>query len=473
VNSGGPLDAVVVGAGPNGLAAAVELARNGCSVLVCEASETIGGGARTQELTLPGFHHDVCSAIHPLGVASPFFESLSLDVDWVQPKAPLAHPLDDGTAVMLQGSIEDTAAGLGADSGRYQRLVRWLVKRRDEILETTLSPFVPRPRRPVAGAMYGALVLASAVSGGRALLRTERARALIAGTAAHAMLPLRSVPAHGLWPLFHMCAHTTGWPMPRGGSQAIPDALAVKLRSLGGEIECGRPVRSLADLPPSRVALFDVTPKQLARITGDALPSRYLGRLESFRYGPGVFKIDYALDAPIPWKAPEAAEAGTLHIGGTYGEVAASEKDAVRGRHSDRPWVIVGQQSLFDPTRAPAGKHTAWMYCHVPHGSTKDMTGTVEDQIERFAPGFRDIVLARATKSPADLEGYNENYVGGDIAGGWSNLRQFIMRPVPGLRPYQTPNPRLFLCSSSTPPGPGVHGMCGYHAARAALRELA
>jgi phytoene dehydrogenase-like protein len=466
-------DAIVVGSGPNGLAAAVEIARNGHKVLVLEAARTIGGGTRTKELTLPGFRHDVCSAIHPTGAASPYFRKLGLDIDWIHPEIDSAHPLDDGTAVLLQRSIDATADTLDArDRKRYARLMRTIVRRAEKLLVATQSPVVPFPRHPFLLGPFGALTALSAVTDGKALFKGSRARALAAGTAAHTFLEIGTIPAHGLWLLFHLCAHTTGWPFPRGGSQAVADALGAKVRSFNGEIVCGHRVGSLRDLPPAKVILFDTTPKQLVDIAGDALPWRYRKALLRFRYGPGTFKIDYALDGPIPWKASEASRAGNLHLGGTYEEIAASESAVWRGNVPEKPWVIVAQQSVFDDTRAPAGKHTAWTYCHVPSGATVDMTDAIESQIERFAPGFRDLVLARAVSGPADLENYNENYIGGDIAGGLSNLGQFFIRPVKRLNPYTTPNPRLFLCSSSTPPGAGVHGMCGYHAARAALRRL-
>lgn len=464
-------DAVIVGAGPNGLAAAVEIARAGRSVLVLEATETVGGGSRSAELTEPGFVHDVCSAIHPLGAASPFFRRLPLDFEWVHADVPLAHPLDDGTAVVLSRSVGDTAAGLGADATRYVKLMGRLVQHADDIVEGLLSP-LRVPRHPLLVGRFGVLSALSAASDGRRLLRTDRARALIAGTAAHPMIPLRSLPAHALWLLFHLCAHTTGWPMARGGSQAIADALAAYLRSLGGQIQCGRRLTAMRELPPCRAVLFDLTPRQVLEITGDELPARYRRRLGKFRYGPGVFKIDYALAGPIPWKSPDVGRAGTVHLGGTYEEIAHSENIVAQGSHPERPWVIVAQQSLFDSSRAPAGKHTAWTYCHVPSGSTVDMTVAVEDQIERFAPGFRDVVIARTVRTPADLERYNENYVGGDIAGGLASVRQFFARPVARLNPYTTPNPRIFFCSSSTPPTAGVHGMCGYWAAKAALQRM-
>jgi phytoene dehydrogenase-like protein len=471
--SGPSYDAVVVGSGPNGLAAAIEIARTGKSVLVLEAADTIGGGCRSAPLTDPGYVHDVCSAIHPTGAASPYFRTLPLDIDWIHPDFAAAHPMDDGTAVTLSRSISDTAAGLGDDATRYVKLMGRLVENADKIIPALQGPVIPIPKHPLLVTRFGMLTARSALSNAKALLRTNRARALIAGTAAHPMLPLRTLPAHGVWLLFHLCAHTTGWPFPRGGSQAIPDALAKYLRSLGGEIECGRRVASLRDVPSSRAVLFDLTPRQIVDIAGEELPRLYRRRLSRFKYGPGVFKVDYALSEPVPWKAAECTRAGTVHLGGTYEEIAASEAAVAMGRHPDRPWVIVAQQSVFDETRAPRGKQTLWTYCHVPSGSTVDMTECLENQIERFAPGFRDTIVARSVKTPADLEAYNENYIGGDIAGGLSNLRQFFTRPIVKVNPYATPNPRLFICSSSTPPGAGVHGMCGYHAARSALKTLA
>jgi phytoene dehydrogenase-like protein len=465
-------DAVVVGAGPNGLSAAVELASSGRSVVVLEAQPTIGGGTRTQELTLPGFKHDVCSAVHPMGIASPFFDKIGLDIDWVFPDADVAHPLDDGGAAILERSVEATAEGLAPDAHRYRRLMDALLPRRDDLLDATQSPALPFPKHPLLLAAFGALTTMSALTDAKFLFRGERARALVSGSAAHTTVPIGSIPGHGLWLLFHICAHTTGWAFPKSGSHAITDALATRLRSLGGEIVCGQPVRSLTDVPDSKVVLFDTTPKQLIAIAGDQLSVRYRTRLERFRYGPGVFKIDYALDGPMPWKASDASRAGVVHLGGTYEEVAESERAVNRGEHPERPWVIVGQQSLFDDTRAPAGKHTLWTYCHVPNGSTVDMTDALEGQLERFAPGFRDLVLAKSVRRPMDLERENENYIGGDIAGGFSDLRQFFTRPIPKFDPYATTNPRLFLCSSSTPPGAAVHGMCGYWAARSALKRF-
>lgn len=461
-----------MGAGPNGLSAAITIAASGNSVLVVEAADTVGGGSRSAQLTQAGFVHDVCSAVHPLGAASPYLRTLPLDMEWIHPDIPLAHPLDDGSAVTLQRSLSDTAAGLGDDATVYVKMMGRLVEHSEELIEALQSPVLPFPQHPFRMARMGLLTATSAFSDGKRLLRTKRARALISGTAAHACLPIDTLPAHGIWLLFHMCAHTTGWPIARGGSQAIADALAGHLRELGGTIECGRRITSMRELPSSRIVLFDLTPRQVVSIAGDELSSRYRRRLSKFRYGPGVFKIDYALDEPVPWTATEARRAGTVHVGGTYEEVAESEETVAKGGHPARPWALVAQQSLFDDTRAPAGKHTLWAYCHVPSGSTVDMTNPLEDQLERFAPGFRDVVRARHVTFPADLERYNENYIGGDIAGGLSDIKQFFTRPLVSLHPYRTPNPKIFLCSSSTPPGAGVHGMCGHHAARAALRRL-
>ncbi len=465
-------DAIVVGSGPNGLAAAIALVRAGCSVLVLEAAETVGGGTRTAELTLPGFRHDVCSAIHPLGLGSPYLRTLPLEehgLEWIQPPVPLAHPFDDGTAALLERSVEATGETLGPDAGSYRRLMSPLVARADTLLGELLGPF-RLPRHPLLLSRFGLSAILPAERLARRRFEGERARGLFAGLAAHSMLPLTASPSAAFGLMLGLLGHHVGWPVPRGGSQAIADALASYLRSLGGEIECGRPVASLEELPPARAVLLDVTPRQLIRIAGDRLPSGYRRRLERYRYGPGVFKLDLALDGPIPWQAQECARAATVHLGGTLEEIADSEAAPSRGEHAERPYVLLAQQSLFDPTRAPEGKHTAWAYCHVPNGSAVDMTGRIEAQIERFAPGFRDRVLARHAWGPAELERYNANYVGGDINGGVQDLRQHFTRPVARRVPYSTPAKGVYLCSSSTPPGGGVHGMCGWWAAQAALR---
>jgi phytoene dehydrogenase-like protein len=468
-------DAVIVGAGPNGLAAGITLARAGKSVLVLEGKDTIGGGTRSAALTLPGFVHDVCSALHPLGVASPFFRELPLaqhGLGWIYPPACLAHPLDDGTAVLVQGSVEETARNLGADGAGYRRLMGPLVAGWQGILDGVLGP-LRLPGHPFLMARFGLAGLLPAVTLARTAFRGERARAVFAGMASHAMMPL-SAPATAAFGLvLGLVAHAIGWPMARGGSQRIADALGAHLQSLGGEILTGHRVRSTADLPGARALLFDTAPRELVQIVGEQLPAGYRQALARFRYGPGVFKADYALDGPVPWRAQECLRAGTVHVGGTLEEIAAAEAGVWRGEHAQKPFVLVAQQSLFDATRAPEGKHTLWAYCHVPPGSNEDVTDRLEAQLERFAPGFRDRILARSIVTAAGMEAYNPNYVGGDINAGVQDLRQIFTRPVPRLDPYTTPVPGLYLCSSSTPPGGGVHGLCGYYAARAALRRLA
>lgn len=464
-------DVVVVGAGPNGLAAAITCAEAGRSVLVLEGADTIGGGTRSAELTLPGFVHDVCSAIHPLAAVSPFFTSADLarhGLDLIQPEVALVHPLDDGRAGVLHQSVEDTVAGLGADGRAWDRHIGWAARRWGDLAPAVLAPLLAVPRHPLTMAGFGMRALLPATWAGRAF-STEEARGLFAGTAAHAFLPLSHPLTASAGIMLLAAGHVAGWPIARGGSQSIADAMAKRLAELGGSIEIGRPVASLADIPESRAVLFDLTPRQILRICGDALPSRYRTRLGAFRYGPGVFKVDYALSEPVPWTNPDARRAGSVHLGGTLEQVAEAEADVAAGRHPGRPFVLVAQQSLFDPSRAPAGQHTLWTYCHVPARSTLDMTDAIEGQLERFAPGFRDVVLARHTADSSWYESYNPNVIGGDIAGGSHGGMQLVMRPRPGLHPYRTPNPRLFMCSSSSPPGGGVHGMCGLHAARAAL----
>ncbi len=467
-------DAIIVGSGPNGLAAAITLARQGWRVQVLEAKETIGGGTRTAEVTLPGFRHDICSAIHPLGLGSPFFRSLPLKdygLRWIQPDLPLAHPFDDGRAVAVHQSLELTAAGLGQDGDRYRRLFASLVTDWDKLAGQFLGP-LSLPRHPLTMANFGLRALWPAKTAGRIAFRTEQARGLFAGLAAHAIMPLEwpATAAFGL--ILGTLAHAVGWPLPEGGSQSIADTMAGYLVDLGGEIVTNRLVRSLAELPSSRAILLDLTPRQAVSIAGDRLPTGYRRRLEKYRYGPGVFKIDWALDGPIPWTAEACRRAGTVHLGPTLDEIAYGERLVWQGKHPQRPYVLVTQQSLFDESRAPAGKHTGWAYCHVPPGSTADMTGAIEKQIERFAPSFGDRILARHTMTAHDYQDYNANYVGGDINGGVQDWRQLFTRPVPRLDPYSTPLPNLFFCSSATPPGGGVHGMCGYHAARSVLRRF-
>lgn len=466
-------DAVIVGAGPNGLSAAIHLAQNGRSVLVLEARDTVGGGARSAELTLPGFLHDVCSAVHPFGAASPFFQRLPLErygLSWIEPPAPLAHPFDDGSVAMLERSVDDTAATLGPDSRAYRRVFGPLTERWDDLMDQTLGPF-KWPRNPAFMARFGIRAIRSATSFARGAFRTEKTRALFAGCAAHSILPLTRPFSASFGLALGASAHAVGWPIPRGGSQKIADALASHLVSLGGVIETGRPVDSIRELNGAGVVLFDTTPRQLMALAGEQLSRSYRRRLGRFRYGAGVFKVDLALHGPIPWKATECAKAATVHIGGSLAEIAASESAPVGGKHSSRPFVLLAQQSLFDDSRAPADKHTVWAYCHVPSGSTRDMTDRIEEQIERFAPGFRDQIIGRSTMDCANFEDYNANYIGGDISGGAHSGLQILARPVISLNPYRTSNPRLFLCSSSTPPGAGVHGMCGFHAARSVLRS--
>jgi phytoene dehydrogenase-like protein len=467
-------DAVVVGSGPNGLAAAIAMAQAGRSVLVLEAKETIGGGCRSAELTLPGFIHDVCSAIHPLGLGSPFLRTLPLGhhgLEWIHPPAPVAHPLDDGTAVVIERSVEETAAGLGPDAAAYRRLMGPLAAEWDALAPELLAP-LHLPRHPVAMARFGLKAIRSASGFAKARFRGERARAVFAGIAGHSILPLERTATAAIGLVLGALTHAVGWPLPRGGSRRIAEALAAHLRSLGGEIRTGAPVESLDALPPARAVLCDVTPRQLLGLAGDRLRGRYRRGLESYRYGPAAFKLDFALSGSIPWKAPECARAATVHLGGSLDEIAASEAAVGRGEHPERPFVLLVQPSLFDASRAPAGRHTAWAYCHVPNGSAVDMRARIEAQIERFAPGFRDLILARSVLTPARLEGFNANYVGGDINGGAQDLGQMFTRPVARIVPYSTPARGLYICSSSTPPGGGVHGMCGYHAARAALRAL-
>ena len=448
------------------------LARAGRRVVVREAEDTIGGGCRSAELTLPGFVHDICSAIHPLGAGSPFFRELGLEqhgLEWIHPDAPLAHPLDDGTAVMLERSVDLTADGLGVDAAAYRRLMQPLVDDWSKIAPHILGPTIRVPRHPIALARFGLLGIRSGRSVAMRAFEGPRARAIFSGLAAHSFLPLTSLFGASFALLLGVSAHAIGWPLPRGGSQRIADALAECLRDLGGEISTGDRITEIDQLGSPAVSILDVTPRQLERIAGSRLRPLYRRRLRGYRYGPGVFKVDYALDGPIPWRAAECARAGTVHLGGRLEEVMASEAAVAAGRAAERPFVLVAQQSLFDPGRAPEGKHTAWAYCHVPNGCTVDMTERIEAQLERFAPGFRDRVLARHVMSPADVERHNENNIGGDISGGSHGGLQLIARPMLRHDPYATGAPGMYMCSSATPPGGGVHGMCGYWAARSAI----
>ena len=469
-------DAVVVGGGPNGLVAAITLARAGKRVVLFEAAERVGGGLRSAELTLPGYTHDIGSAVHPLGVGSPVLRSLPLadyGMRWIYPRIPLAHPLDGRPAAILQRSVAQTAAGLGRDAAAYRLLMEQPVRRWEAIIAEVLGPLrVPNPRNLPALMGFGMRAIWPTTLLARAIFREEPARALLAGICAHACLPLEEAPSAAFGMVLGMLAHAVGWPMPQGGAQRLADALATMLRDLGGEIVTGRRIDALDDLPATKAVLFDTAPRQLARIAGDRLPRGYRQALGEYRHGAGIFKLDWALDAPIPWADPRCHEAGTLHLGGTLDELAASERAPDRGEHHERPYVLLVQPSRFDAGRAPAGKHTAWAYCHVPHGSTLDMSHAIEAQVERFAPGFRERILARSALGTAALEAWNANLIGGDITGGRPDARQLFTRPVVSLNPYATPRRGIYLCSASTPPGPGVHGLCGYYAAQTALRDL-
>ena len=463
-------DAIVIGAGPNGLSAAVTLARAGRSVTVYEALDTIGGGASSAALTLPGFTHDICSAVHPFGVASPFWRTLPLadhGLRWLEPDAEVAHPMDGGPAAIAWRSLERTADGMGPDAAAYRHLLQPIVEAWPLLLPTVLGqPAIPP--HPLAMARFGVQAVLPASSRARRSFTTEPARALVAGMAAHAMLPLDRFPTGAVALIFAALAHTTGWRFPAGGAQKISDALASLLRSLGGTIVTGARIDNVDDLPRARAFLFDLSPRPLLRIAGHRFPAAFRDRLARYRYGTAVFKVDWALDAPIPWRDARVAQAGTVHVGGTLDEVAAAERDTAAGRLPDRPFVLLAQPTSFDPSRAPEGKHVAWGYCHVPSRSTADMLPPIEAQIERFAPGFRDRVLARHVTTPADLERRNPNLVGGDIGMGVMDWPQLFRRPT--WRFYSTPANGIYICSASTPPGVGVHGMCGYFAALAALK---
>jgi phytoene dehydrogenase-like protein len=466
-------DAIVVGSGPNGLAAAITMQQAGLSVLLVEAKETVGGGLRSAELTLPGFIHDICSAIHPLAAASPFFKTLPLEqhgLEFIYPTIAAAHPFDDGTAAALYHSIEQTAQALGNDENSYIKLLKPLVKDWPGIASDVLGP-LQFPKHPGDMARFGLKALTSAAQLAKRF-HTKQARGLWAGMAAHSIQPLSNAATSAIGLVLMITGHSEGWPIPKGGSNTVAKALASFFKSIGGSIETNFYVRSLSQLPFSRCVLFDVTPKQLLEIAGHKFSSFYKYQLNRYRYGMGVFKIDWALDGPIPFTAPECRQAGTIHLGNTLEEIAASEQITSEGKLSEKPFILLAQQSLFDSSRAPEGKQTGWAYCHVPNGSQADMTERIEKQVERFAPGFRDRILGRHVMNTAEMEEHNPNYIGGDINGGIIDIGQLFTRPALRLSPYRTSAKGIYICSSSTPPGGGVHGMCGYHAAKRALKDV-
>ena len=473
--SGGAVDVVVVGAGPNGLAAAITVAQAGHSVIVYEAADTPGGGTRTKELTRPGFHHDVCSAVHPLAAGSPFFRGIplaELGCELVHPEIPLGHPLDGGRAGLLHRSVDETAEAAGSDGEAWRRLFGPLVRHWDHVGDQLLGPILRPPRHPISMARFGITAIRRAESVARRFERDET-RGTFAGIAAHGFLPLDHTLTASFGLVLGGLAQVHGWPFVRGGSQQLADALVRHLEHLGGTVVTGHHVSTLDELPPNRAVIADVTPRQLASLADDGLDSRARRRLGRFRYGPGACKVDYALSGPVPWTNAEVRRAGTVHVGGTFEEIAAAEADVAHGRHAEKPFVLVAQPGVVDPTRAPAGQQTLWAYCHVPNGSAEDVSERITAQVERFAPGFRDLVLDQHVTTAAGFEAYNPSYVGGDISAGWHGGSQLLLRPWPAIDPYRTPVPGVFLCSAATPPGGGVHGMCGVHAARSALRHLA
>lgn len=466
-------DAVVVGAGPNGLSAAIVLQQAGLSVLILEAKEQIGGGLRSAELTLPGYLHDVCSAIHPLAVSSPFLKTLPLKnhgLDFVYPEVSAAHPFDNGDAAVLKDTAEETASGLGSDAGAYLELLEPLLRKWPDLLSDILGP-LGIPDHPLDLASFGLKALRSA-SAMTAKFRTEKARGLWAGMAAHSMQPLGNLTTAAIGMVLLATGNKVGWPIPIGGSKAIADSLSSYFLSLGGRIQTGVPVKSMSDIPQASAILFDLTPKQLLEIAPERFSPLYRWQLQRYRYGMGIFKIDWALDGQIPFRSESCRKAGTVHLGNTFEEIEAAEKMVSRGQHPEKPFVLFAQQSLFDSSRAPEGKHTAWAYCHVPNGSETDMTAAIENQVERFAPGFKDLILAKHTMNTRQVEVYNPNYIGGDINGGVIDITQLFTRPVLSVSPYRTSAKGIYICSSSTPPGGGVHGMCGYHAARQVLKDV-
>lgn len=467
-------DCVIVGSGPNGLSAGIYLAQNGFEVLIVEAADSVGGGMRTAELTLPGFQHDVCSAVHPTGYLSPYFQQLKLEsfgLEWVFPEISVAHPLDNEDAVLLSKSVIETAEGLGIDKNVYQKLLTPLAKHADWLLEDSLKP-LGIPKHPIFLALFGMKGALPANLFANHFFKEKRAKALFAGCAAHSILPFDKLFTTALGLVFLTTGHAVNWPVAKGGTQTIAHALRNCFTAAGGEIELNNRVSSLAQLPESKVVIFDTDPYQMAAIVGEEFPSGYAKRLRKFNFGPGVFKIDYALNAPIPWKDPNCLKASTVHVGGTIEEIANTEKEAWEGKLSEKPFVLVAQQSQFDNTRSPEGQHTCWAYCHVPNGSTVDMKHVIENQIERFAPGFKDTILSRHCMNTGQFYDYNPNYFGGAVTGGATDLTQLFTRPVARLDPYSTPNPNIFICSASTPPGGGVHGMNGYHAAKSVGKRL-
>ena len=466
-------DAIIVGSGPNGLAAAITMQQAGLSVLLIEGKDTIGGGLRTAELTLPGFKHDICSAIHPMAVASPFFAALPLEqfgLEFINPPFGAAHPFDDGGAALLSRSLEETAASLGEDQRAYLELIGPLADNWDKLAGDILSP-LKFPSHPLLMAKFGLKALQSSAQLAKRF-RTEKAKGLWAGMTAHGIQPLSNLATGAIGMVLAAVGHVHGWPVPKGGSQNIANALAAYFVSIGGQIQTGFMIKSLDELPAAKAILLDLTPQQIVQIAGKKLSGLYTWQLNNYRYGMGVFKVDWALSSPIPFTARECLQAGTVHIGNTFAEIAATEKQTSANQHPEKPFVLLAQSSLFDTSRAPAGKHTAWAYCHVPHGSQKDMTLVIEKQIERFAPGFRDTILAKNTMNTVEVQAYNPNYIGGDINGGIIDLGQLYTRPALRISPYRTSAKELYICSSSTPPGGGVHGMCGYYAAKRALTDI-
>ena len=461
-----------MGAGPNGLVAALRIAQAGCSVLVLEAADEPGGGLRTAELLEPGFRHDICATVQALAPLSPAFSALNLHLDLVAPPAPLAHPFDDGSAVVLYPTVDQTARGLDADADSYRRLIGPLVREARPLFTDILAPLTHIPRHPALLARFGSPGLLSAFRLAKLVFRERRAQALLAGAAAHSELSLHEPITAAFGLVMLISAHAGGWAFARGGSSSIADLLVSRLKANGVEVRCGQRVTTLTELPPSRAVLLDLVPKGVLDVAGPHLPTRYRRWLARYRYGPGVFKLDWTLNGPIPWRAAECGLAGTVHLGGTMEEIAEAEHEVAHGGHPDRPFVILTQPSLFDRSRAPVGRHVAWAYCHVPNGSDQDRSDAVERQIERFAPGFRDLVRARRDWTPAALEQRELNCVGGDINGGRQDLRQLLARPAPRWNPYSTPDPSLFIGSAATPPGGGVHGMCGWNASGAVLRRL-